>query len=199
MVQLIYGSTNIEKLTEVTRLGGCYDIDMLDLDSAVEIYGRPRPPQIHELEASYEGNAVLKAKAYAHWFNQPCMADDSGLEILQLANLPGVYTARFGVRRVSESLLSGCRYRARFVCCVAYAEPSGRTVSVTSNLLGFISFPKEFAIPSSLLTYSYFFTPEGRGDSLAELLKRDPKFLSHRGLAFTALVESLASRAEALK
>jgi XTP/dITP diphosphohydrolase len=190
-MQLIYGSTNLEKLVEVVRLGARYGLEVVDLKCGAEIAGVKLPPGIHEPEGSYEGNAVLKARGYARWFGRPCMGDDSGLEIRELAGLPGVYTARFGVSRVSEALIPGRNYEGRFVCSVAYAEPSGRSVSVTAGLPGNVSFPKNFARPTSSLPYSYFFTPSGRIDSLTDTLRSDPEFLSHRGLAFKSLVQCL--------
>jgi XTP/dITP diphosphohydrolase len=190
-VKLIYGSTNIEKLAEVVRLGASYGLEVVDLKCGAEIAGVELPPEIHEPEVSYNGNAVLKARGYARWFGRPCMADDSGLEIRELAGLPGVYTARFGVSRVSEALIPGRSYEGTFVCAVAYAEPSGRAVSVTAVLPGNVLFPKNFARPMSSLPYAYFFRPSGRLDSLTDTLRSDPAFLSHRGLAFKSLIQCL--------
>jgi XTP/dITP diphosphohydrolase len=190
-MQLTYGSTNLEKLAEVARIGIRYSIEVIDSKKAAQITGRGMPLKIHESELSYERNAVLKARAYAQWFGQPCMADDSGIEIGELGGLPGVYTARYGVLRVLESLIPSRHYEARFVCCVAYVEPSGRSVSATAALQGTLSIPRIKAVPSSSLPYSHFFIPLGREEALSMTLERDVTFLSHRGRAFTSLVESL--------
>jgi XTP/dITP diphosphohydrolase len=190
-MQLIYGSTNHDKLTEVVRLGDQFGLTITDLRKAAEVTGKGMPPGIAEPEVSYEGNAALKARGYSDWFDRPCVVDDSGLEVDALGGLPGVYTAMFGFERVSSMLIPGVPYTARFICCVAYAEPSGRLVSVTAALSGRICFPAGAQAPSSGVPYSYFFTPDGRAESLATLVQNDSSFVSHRGRAFIQLMRSL--------
>jgi XTP/dITP diphosphohydrolase len=190
-MRLIYGSTNIDKLAEVIRVGSCHGVAIVNLRQAADITGKGSPPEIGEPHVCYDRNATLKASAYARWFDQPCMADDTGIEIDALGDLPGVYAGRFGVRRVRQLLIPGVAYPARFVCCVAYGEPSGRLVSVTAHLPGAICFPRDAEIPSSGIPYSYFFTPIGQRDNLVATLSADTNFLSHRGLAFSRLLKSL--------
>src|SRR5687767_699218 len=49
-----------------------------------------------ETEATYRGNALLKARAAAQATGCTALADDSGLEVDALGGEPGVRSARFG-------------------------------------------------------------------------------------------------------
>src|SRR5262249_4661348 len=48
-----------------------------------------------ETEATFVGNAALKACAAADASGLPALADDSGLEVFALGGAPGVYSARW--------------------------------------------------------------------------------------------------------
>src|SRR5579875_1923852 len=48
-----------------------------------------------ETEATYMGNAVLKARAAADAARLPAIADDSGLSVAALGGAPGVLSARW--------------------------------------------------------------------------------------------------------
>eukprot|EP00903_Cladosiphon_okamuranus_P003016 g3014.t1 len=46
-----------------------------------------------ETEFTFEGNALIKARAAAQATGAPALSDDSGLEVTALGGMPGVYTA----------------------------------------------------------------------------------------------------------
>lgn len=84
--------------------------------------------------ATFEENAVQKARFYAALSNCWTLADDSGLEVDALAGAPGVRTRRYaGVDATDqqnyEKLLVELhglpreRRVATFVCCMALVEP----------------------------------------------------------------------------
>ncbi len=147
------------------------------------------PPAVVEVGASYEENALLKGLAYARWSGVPVMVDDTGLEVDALAGLPGVYTARFGVERVREQLKPLGASSAAFVCCIALVWPSGRHITVRGSCRGsFVSdLQQQDAVPNRELPFSSFFVPSGRSGSLSEIMRLEPRFLSHRGIAATTL------------
>ncbi|MER3466477.1 MAG: non-canonical purine NTP pyrophosphatase, partial [Armatimonadota bacterium] len=89
-----------------------------------------------EVEDTYVGNALIKARAATGATGELCIADDAGLEIDALDGAPGVHSKRFGgeelpfPRKISRllSLLEGIppeRRTARFRCVVALAEGAG--------------------------------------------------------------------------
>lgn len=147
---------------------------------------------VPEPELNYEGNAARKARTYAQRLNRPCLGDDTGIEIEDLYWLPGVFTARFGFERLRGLLLPEQNYAARFVCCVAYAEPNGRVVAVTATLDGNLALRAHAPLPNSSLPYSYFFIPRGESKVLAAVMQDNPEFVSHRGRALSVLLRVLA-------
>lgn len=92
----------------------------------------PDAPEPEETGATYEENAVLKARAWARAAGAPALADDSGLEIEALGGAPGLRSARYAptsAERIAKALraLEGVaaeRRGARFVCCAALAWPA---------------------------------------------------------------------------
>ena len=187
---LVFASSNAGKCLEVKRYTAPLGIEVVGVaDIALGIEGPA--PRVKEIGAHYEVNAVLKARAYAEWSGRPCIADDTGIEIEALRGLPGLYTARWGIGRVVRELGVDFRGTATFVCCMAYAEPSGRLVSVTSRLCGtLILNPSVEAAAAKALQFSQFFTPDGYTENLEELACRG-NFVSHRTHSLQALLTSL--------
>src|SRR3569832_2497703 len=59
---------------------------------AASALGLPEPD---EIEQTFVGNAVLKARKAADASGLPALADDSGLSVRALAGQPGIYSARW--------------------------------------------------------------------------------------------------------
>lgn len=104
--------------------------------------------EVDETGATFEENAVLKARAYAAATGLLTWADDSGLEVDALNGEPGVYSARYGA---PETHSDEQRYRyllarlagvpeadrtARFRCVVALATPSGEVRTADGTCAG---------------------------------------------------------------
>lgn len=188
--EMVFASTNRGKTAEVQRVAARLGVRVVGLEAVTPAEGIGAKPEVAETECSYEGNALKKARAYSAWLLRPCIVDDTGLEIEALGGLPGVYTANFGIARVRSLLIPEYRYPARFVCCVVYAETSGRCVSVTATLGGTIRFPTSARDDGSGVPFSAYFIPDGASESVSELNTRGD-FLSHRGKAITLLLSAL--------
>src|SRR6185369_13026135 len=63
----------------------------------------PNAASVDEVGQTYEENAVLKALGYAKQTGLVALADDSGLEVDLLGGKPGVFSARFGGEKSSDS------------------------------------------------------------------------------------------------
>jgi len=100
----------------------------------VEIELAPRygelPPCVED-GASFEENAILKARYYGRVTEGLLFADDSGLEVTALGGAPGVYSARYSGagatdesnnRLLLENLRGAADRSARFVCAIALVE-----------------------------------------------------------------------------
>jgi len=94
-------------------------------------------PNFHEIPpcvedgATFEENAILKARHYGRHASGLLFADDSGLEVEALGGAPGIYSARYsGPQATDESnkrlLLDNMRgiekRAARFVCVIALTD-----------------------------------------------------------------------------
>ncbi len=191
-MKILFGSTNEGKFREVSRVAAPRGVEFESLVAASQGAGT-KVPEVAEGLLSYEGNAARKALSYARWAKRMAIADDTGIEIEALGGLPGVYSHRFGLERVALLLRQGKGSCARFICCMSFAEPSGRVVSVHRELLGHIRAPQPAELPhlrAEPLPYARLFVPQGESESLAALHGRD-EFLSHRGAALVTLLDVL--------
>ncbi len=147
---------------------------------------------------SFEGNALIKAKAGCRESGMPCIADDSGLCVDALDGRPGVFTARYHgestpYREKMEFLLDEMKNvpdekrTARFVCAAACVFPDGREVTVLGTCEGKIG----YAVVGDK---GFGFDPvfEYGGRSFAELSDSEKDAVSHRGNALKKLSAELA-------
>ena len=87
-MKLIFATNNNHKLREVSQvIGDCVDLVSLAECGIVE--------DIPENEATFEGNALAKARYIYSRTGQNCFADDTGLEVDALDGEPGVRSARY--------------------------------------------------------------------------------------------------------
>ncbi|MCB0116475.1 MAG: RdgB/HAM1 family non-canonical purine NTP pyrophosphatase [Caldilineaceae bacterium] len=105
---------------------------------------------VDETETTFEGNAVLKARAYSEMTGLWTWADDSGLEVDALDKRPGVYSARYGGPGLNdqqryELVLSELQahppetWTARFRCVVAIVTPEGKVNTRDGSIEGVIT------------------------------------------------------------
>ncbi len=191
--RLIVASHNPGKVREIAALLAPLGVEAV---SAVALgLGEPE-----ETEASFAGNAVLKARAAALAAQTPALADDSGLEVAALDCAPGVYSARWGgpekdfslaMSRVHDALeAKGAQDRsAQFVCALALAWPGQRTETFEGVVRGRLVWP-----PRGDLGFGYdpIFVPEGETRTFGEMSPDEKHAMSHRARAFAALLAALA-------
>ena len=86
MTRVLLASRNAKKLAEMQRILAPLvpDVEVLGLDD-VAAYDEPR-----ETEPTFEGNALIKARAALEATGLPSLADDSGLCVDALRGMPGV-------------------------------------------------------------------------------------------------------------
>ncbi len=189
----LFASTNAGKCAEVCGYSSLLGVSIV-IPFDVASFIADGMPTVVETEADYEGNAAKKARSFARWSGLPTLADDTGLEIEVLGGLPGLFTGRWGVGRVRETLGSGFSGPAQFACCMAYAEPSGRLVSVTARVPGVFSLKVEGAVqPNPSLPFSAFFIPKGYSLPLSVLIEQG-ELVSHRFLALRTLLSVIRER-----
>ena len=154
-----------------------------------------------ETGATFEANALLKARHAAAQAGLPALADDSGLEVDALQGRPGVYSARYAGRSANDDdnnallvrELAGvpeARRTARYRCVLALV----RSGDDPAPLIAEGSWEGRIAqAPAGTGGFGYdpWFLPEGHAVTSAQLAPEVKNALSHRGKALRALVARL--------
>jgi len=152
-----------------------------------------------EIEQTFVGNALLKARAAAQASGLIAIADDSGLSVRALGGSPGIYSARWAgpdkdfaqaMAKVESRLdeVEGDDRFAWFTCALAVAWPDGPAVVVEGKVEGALTFPGrgEFGFG-----YDPIFTPGGHDQTFGEMTPAAKAAISHRTLAFAKLRAAL--------
>ena len=161
---------------------------------------RPGWRGIREENDSYQGNAILKARAAVEQMSLPALGEDTGLEVDVLGGRPGVRSARFAGEKVSyeannQKLLELLRdvprgkRNARFVCVVCFDEPGKKARFFRGVCEGQIA---ETARGDGGFGYDPLFIPAGETRTFAEMSASEKDRISHRGRAFAKVREALA-------
>ncbi|MEA4890236.1 MAG: RdgB/HAM1 family non-canonical purine NTP pyrophosphatase [Clostridiaceae bacterium] len=157
---------------------------------------------IEENGASYQENALIKARAVFSRLGGLVLADDSGLSIDVLQGAPGLYSARFAGEGADYPTKISCLYRylrpwppnewlASFVCALALIKPDGSEITVVRECRGLIApHPRG----SNGFGYDPIFLLPDRGKTMAELPEDEKNEISHRGQALRALASLLLDR-----
>ena len=156
-------------------------------------------PEPEETEQTFQGNALLKARAAAEASGLIALADDSGLSVKALDGAPGIYSARwagpskdFGLamKKVEERLeeVGAEDVSAWFTSSLAVAWPGGPAVVVEGRVDGVLTFPPR---GDKGFGYDPIFVPEGLTQTFAELPREAKDGMSHRARAFAKLKAAL--------
>jgi XTP/dITP diphosphohydrolase len=196
-MKLLIATTNPGKVREIAGILGADESGSPPRIELVWLSSFPGIDEPEETGATFADNARLKALYYASKSGLPSVADDSGLEITALDNLPGVHSARwegsdYGVkfRRIYELLKARglSTSPARFVCHAALAAGDRILFETEAVVDGQIA-----SQPRGTNGFGYdpiFYYPPFRC-TLAELDRDRKATVSHRGKAFAALKEHL--------
>ncbi|HWJ67302.1 MAG TPA: RdgB/HAM1 family non-canonical purine NTP pyrophosphatase [Nocardioides sp.] len=188
MPTVLVASRNAKKLEEMRRI-------LAEHLAAVEVLGLDDVAPFEEPvedQPTFEGNALLKARAGVAATGLPTLADDSGLCVDALNGMPGVLSARWSGPPRSDDrnnrlLLAQLadvpdeRRTAHFTCAVALAHPDGRELVVEGRMDGTVV--REVR-GSGGFGYDVLFVANARpGVTTAELTREDKDAISHRGQA----------------
>lgn len=161
-------------------------------------------PDVVEDQVTFEGNALIKARAAASATGLLAVADDSGLAVDVLGGSPGIFSARWSGRHGDDAAnnalllaqlsdIADPHRGARFVCAAALVSPDGREIVLRGEMTG------------RLLTagrgeggfgYDPLFVPDGETRTSAELTAAEKDAISHRGKAFRAIAGHVAELLE---
>jgi XTP/dITP diphosphohydrolase len=192
---VLVASRNQKKLAELRRVLDSAGVSGLELVSLADV---PEFPEAPETGATFEENALAKARDGFAATGLPCVADDSGLAVDALNGMPGVLSARWsgshGHDEANYRLLlaqlsdvPAGRRGAAFVSACALVSAAGGTV-VRGEWPGAIATAPRGA---GGFGYDPVFVPFGSGRSAAELSPAEKDAVSHRGRALALLVPAL--------
>jgi len=152
---------------------------------------------IDENGATFEENALIKARTIAQKTGYAALGDDSGLSVDALLGEPGVYSARYaGVHgddaANNKKLISKLQgvpqpWPARFVCAMALCLPGGWSFVRRGECPGVIT---EEARGTGGFGYDPHFLYE-TGETFAQMSQEDKNRISHRARALELMREGL--------
>ena len=195
--RLVLATANQHKLAELTRIleAGRVEVELAGLAEF------PGAPEVAETGATFDENALLKARAIAEFTGLPAVADDSGLCVDALNGMPGVLSARWAGRhgddeanlRLVLAQLSDVpdeRRGAHFACAAALVLPSGKEHVSEAAVYGrLIREPRG----TNGFGYDPIFVPDGSELTTAEMSPAAKDAISHRGKALRALAPVIAA------
>jgi XTP/dITP diphosphohydrolase len=194
-VELLVASRNHKKLAELRRVldaAGISGLTLLSLDDVAPFDEAP------ETGATFEDNAVAKARDAFRATGLASVADDSGLEVDALNGMPGVLSARWagvhGEDAANTALLLAQlrdvpdeRRGGGFVSACALVSVAGETV-VRGRWAGSIAREPR---GDGGFGYDPVFVPAGSARTAAELTPEEKDAASHRGRALALLAPAL--------
>lgn len=188
--QIIIASHNENKIKEFRSLFAASGFTVLSLKDI------NYTEDIKEDGATFQDNALVKAKAIYNHTNIPTIADDSGLIVNVLGDFPGTQSARFMEgspyseknKRINEMIATFSDKTAKFVCAIALVgldqfpqvflgEVKGRIVPAAEGEHGF-GYDPIFYYPNANKTFS-------------EMTMEEKDAVSHRGIATKRLLDYL--------
>ena len=190
--RILIATHNAGKLDEMRQLFAPHGVEVI---GAAEM----NLPEPEETEATFVGNARIKAHAAAKATGMPALADDSGIEVEALDNAPGVYTADWAetengrdfimamtkTRDLLEEKNAPYPRRARFCATLVLAWPDGHDEVFAGKVNGTLVWPMRGEQGHG---YDPMFQPDGHDFTFAEMDAEQKNSISHRADAFAKLI-----------
>nr|WP_244867411.1 RdgB/HAM1 family non-canonical purine NTP pyrophosphatase [Vannielia litorea] len=189
---MVIATHNAGKLREISALLAPFDVEVT---SAGEL-GLEEP---EETEATFIGNARIKAHFAAKKSGLPALADDSGIEVDALDGRPGVYTADWAetpngrdfamamsrVWEECEAMGAPEPRVARFRATLCLAWPDGHDEIFEGAAEGRLVWPMR---GENGFGFDPMFLPDGHNQTFGEMTPEQKGPLTHRTAAFEKLV-----------
>jgi XTP/dITP diphosphohydrolase len=197
VTRVVLATRNAHKVVELRRIlhAAGLEVELVGMDAYPDV------PEVPETGATFEENALLKARAVARATGEIALADDSGLAVDALNGMPGVLSARWAgvggghsdeanLRLVLAQIadVPDERLGASFECAAAAVFPGGRELVVRGRLAGAITREPR---GTNGFGYDPIFVPTSGARTTAELGDDEKDAISHRGIAFRALAAQL--------
>lgn len=194
--RVLLATRNAKKLDELRRILADAGVEGVEIVGMADVEPFDEAP---ETGATFEENALAKARDAADATGLAVVADDSGLTVDALNGMPGVLSARWagahGDDAANLKLVLGQladvpdeRRGAAFVCAAALVVPGAEPVVLRREWRGvLVREPRG----DNGFGYDPIFVPDGEARTSAELAPEEKDAASHRGQALRALVPHL--------
>jgi XTP/dITP diphosphohydrolase len=201
--RVVLATNNAQKLAELRRLVAA-EAPHIEVVGLADVAAYPEPA---ETDRTFEGNALLKARACVAATGLPALADDSGLAVDVLNHMPGVRSARWAGPGASDEENNSLLLRqladvppaertARFVCAMALALPDGTEHVRVGEMQGRLA-----VSPAGQNGFGYdpLFVADGYTMTNGELEPSTKDAISHRGRAVRAILPVLVAELRRLE
>jgi XTP/dITP diphosphohydrolase len=188
---IIFATTNENKVTEFEYLVQ----DTYIVQSLKKIGFKEEVP---ETSGTINGNAIQKAQFVFDKIGMPCVAEDTGLEVVALDNAPGVDTAHYAgehrnaidnMQLLLKNLEDKIDRSAQFKTVVAWCDEYG-VKTFEGIVKGKIGMTME---GENGFGYDPIFVPDGFEKSFAVLDAEVKSKISHRSIAFSQFLDFIKS------
>lgn len=195
MKKIVLASKNVDKVKEMRLVLKNLPLEILSLADFDNL------PDAVEDGATFEDNALIKAKFFRERTGLACLADDSGLEVDALNGLPGVHSARFAGYHAddvtnNQKLLDELKKigvdesTAAYRCALAFVDTDGTELLTEGKISGKI---KTVAQGNGGFGYDpYFYIDDKR--TMAQLPVDEKNKISHRGAALRGMILKLKEK-----
>ena len=196
--RLIVASDNKNKLREFAEILG-------DRFAVVSMREAGVAGEIEENGATFEENALIKARYVANACGEAAIADDSGLEVDALCGAPGVFSARYCGRHGDDEANNALLLQnlagvvaprtARYVAAIALVRPGREDIVRRGTCEGEILTVYR---GSGGFGYDPLFLCE-TGETFAEIAPEKKNAISHRRRGIEAVLAALREEDEACR
>lgn len=190
--KLLLATRNKGKITEFRRI-----LDAV-APGEIELVGLDEFPELHDVVedgATFQENALKKAREMSRATGIPAIADDSGLCVDALGGDPGIYSARWAgshgddvanTAKVLDQLrdIPDAQRGAHFTCVAALYLPDGRSHCEEAHFDGWIL---HAPVGNQGFGYDPIFRPDGYDLSSAQMSAEEKDAISHRGKSLRAI------------
>jgi len=200
--RVFLATNNPKKLTELRRILKEQDVGV-EVVAMSDVTPYPEPA---ETEWTFDGNALIKARAGVEHTGLVTLADDSGMCVDALGGMPGVRSSRWAgmghedvanlelVLRQIDDVPPGKR-SAQFRAVIALVTPDGREFTFEGVMTGRVALSprgaRGFGYDPIFVADDQEALPDGRLRTISEMGVEEKDRISHRGRAIRAMLPTL--------
>tara|TARA_B100001250_G_C19769738_1_gene776519 strand:- start:1160 stop:1732 length:573 start_codon:yes stop_codon:yes gene_type:complete len=189
MNKYIFASSNKNKILELS-----HRLPTIDIVSLEDI---GYTQEIIETGLTIEENAIIKARTIYNIYREPCISDDTALEVDALQGRPGVFSARYGgvnsnaknnIKKLIQDMHDVNNRRASFrtiICLIQNNQEKLFEGVVNGVITTKVYGDKGFG-------YDPVFIPDGYQKTFAQISLTEKNQISHRAQAINKLVKYLS-------